>query len=109
MPLDTVQHSIHIRRKKNERVFQNIARLWEIGRQAQTQQDLLNDLHPWNAPIVLKFENVLPLLFAALGLFFSLLIFIGPANIWLQVGLVTGLFMIFGRILVMKIKNRLMR
>ena len=95
MPLDTVKHSIHIRRKKNERVFQNIARLWEIGRQAQTQQDILDGLHPWNAPIVLKFENVLPLLLAAVGLFFVLLIFILPTNIWLQLGLVTGLFMIF--------------
>ena len=95
MPLDTVQHSIHIRRKKNERVFQNIARLWEIGRQAQTQQDILDRLHPWNAPIVLKFENILPLLLAALGLFFMLLIFIGPTNIWLQLCLVSGLFMMF--------------
>ena len=95
MPLDTVQHSIHIRRKKNERVFQNIARLWEIGRQAQTQQEILDHLHPWNAPIVLKFENVLPLLLAAVGLFFMLLIFILPSNIWLQLGLVSGLFMIF--------------
>ncbi|TCB56334.1 hypothetical protein [Acinetobacter terrestris] len=95
MPLDTVRHSIHIRRKKNERVFQNIARLWEIGRQAQTQQDILDGLHPWNAPIVLKFENVLPLLLAAVGLFFVLPIFILPTNIWLQLGLVTGLFMMF--------------
>ena len=87
MPLDAVKHSIHIRRKKNERVFNNIARLWEIARQAQTHQDILDALHPWNAPIVLKFENVLPLLLAAAGLFFILLIFIHPGNIWIQISL----------------------
>ena len=95
MPLDAVKHSIHIRRKKNERVFNNIARLWEIARQAQTYQDILDALHPWNAPIVLKFENVLPLLLAAAGLFFILLIFIHPGNIWIQISLISGFFMIF--------------
>ena len=95
MPLDSVQHSIHIRRKKNERVFQNIARLQDLGRKAQSHQDILDGLHPWNAPIVLKFENVLPLLLAALGLFFMLLIFIDPSNIWMQLGLISGLLMIF--------------
>ena len=95
MPLDSVQHSIHIRRKKNERVFQNIARLQDLGRKAQSHQDILDGLHPWNAPIVLKFENVLPLLLAALGLFFILLIFIDPSNIWMQLALISGLLMIF--------------
>ena len=95
MPLDNVQHSIHIRRKKNERVFQNIARLQDLGRKAQSHQDILDGLHPWNAPIVLKFENVLPLLLAALGLFFILLIFIDPSNIWMQLALISGLLMIF--------------
>ena len=95
MPLDAVKYSIHIRRKKNERVFNNIARLWEIARQAQTYQDILDALHPWNAPIVLKFENVLPLLLAAAGLFFILLIFIHPGNIWIQISLISGFFMIF--------------
>ncbi|CAB1217457.1 hypothetical protein [Acinetobacter bouvetii] len=95
MPLNTVRHSIHIRRKKNERVFNNIARLWDIARKAQSHQNILDALHPWNAPIVLKFENVLPLLLAAVGLFFVLLIFLNPGNIWVQICLVTGLFMIF--------------
>lgn len=95
MPLDTVKHSIHIRRKKNERVFNNVARLWDITRKAQTHQDILDSLHPWNAPIVLKFENVLPLLLAAAGLFFILLIFINPGNIWIQISLISGFFMIF--------------
>lgn len=95
MPLDTVKHSIHIRRKKNERVFNNVARLWDIARKAQTHQDILDALHPWNAPIVLKFENVLPLLLAAAGLFFILLIFIHPGNIWVQISLISGFFMIF--------------
>ncbi len=41
MPIESVQQSIHIRRKKNAVVFQNIARLWDLGRQAKSHQDLL--------------------------------------------------------------------
>lgn len=95
MPLNTVRHSIHIRRKKNERVFSNIARLWDIGRSAENQQNILDGLHPWNAPIVLEFENVLPLFLAVLGVFLSFSIFIDPSNIWMKISLFVGLLMIF--------------
>lgn len=95
MPFDTVRQSIHIRRKKNERVFSNITRLWEIGRKAQSHQDILDALHPWNAPIVLKFENVLPLFLAATGVFFILILWVNPANIWTQVSCFCGLMMVF--------------
>lgn len=44
---------------------------------------------------MLKFENVLPLLLAAAGLLFMLLIFIDPSNIWMKLGLISGLLMIF--------------
>ncbi len=50
-------------------VFQNIARLWDLGQQAKTHQQLLDGLHPWNRPITLKFENNLPLALAGIGLF----------------------------------------
>lgn len=69
MPIDTIKHSIHIRRKKNKIVFDNIDRLWDIGRGADSVQDILDRLHPWNAPITLKFENVLPILLGIVGIF----------------------------------------
>lgn len=58
MPLDTIKHSIHIRRKKNQVVFDNIDKLWGIARSADTAQEILDRLHPWTAPITLKFEQV---------------------------------------------------
>lgn len=51
MPLDTIKHSIHIRRKKNQVVFDNIDKLWGIARSADTAQEILDRLHPWKAPI----------------------------------------------------------
>lgn len=95
MPLDTVQHSIHIRRKKNQRVFRNIARLWDIGKKAQSHQDILDGLHPWQDDITLKFENVLPVLLGIIGVLFCLLLLIQPSNIWLQFCLLIGLGCIF--------------
>ena len=58
MPHDTNKHSIHIRRKKNQVVFDNIDKLWGIARSADTAQEILDRLHPWKAPITLKFEQV---------------------------------------------------
>lgn len=95
MPIESVQHSLHVRRKKNERVFQNIARLWEVGRQAQSHQQLLDGLHPWNGPINLKFENNLALALGGCGLLLIAGIFIAPANIWMQSGVFFGALMLF--------------
>ena len=95
MPIDTVKHSIHIRRKKNEVVFRNIARLWDIGRNAETQQDILDGLHPWNAPITLQFENLLPLALGFIGACFALFIVIQPDHAWAQLCFVAGLIMLF--------------
>ena len=50
MPLDTIKHSIHIRRKKNKIVFDNIDRLWDIGRGADSVQDILDRLHRYLKP-----------------------------------------------------------
>lgn len=62
MPIDTVQQALHIRRKKNTQVFRNIARLWDAGQKSQTDQELLNALHPWREDHNLRFVNVLPYL-----------------------------------------------
>lgn len=95
MPIDTVKHSIHIRRKKNEVVFRNIARLWDLGRIAKSHQDLLDGLHPWNAPMTLKFENTLPRFMAIFGVLQILSIVIAPHNIWLQCNLFFGCLVMF--------------
>ena len=60
MPIDTVEQALHIRRKKNAQVFRNIARLWDIGQKAHSDQDLLDALHPWRDDHSLCFFNVLP-------------------------------------------------
>ena len=91
MPIDSVKHSFHIRRKKNDVVFRNIARLWELGRSAHDHQALLDGLHPWNAPINLKFENVLAWFQGCIGLIFLLPVWIAPANIWAQLSFILGL------------------
>ncbi|RKG52995.1 hypothetical protein D7V64_08350 [Acinetobacter cumulans] len=91
MPIDSVKHSFHIRRKKNDVVFRNIARLWELGRSAHDHQALLDGLHPWNAPINLKFENVLAWFQGCIGLIFLLPVWITPANIWAQLSFILGL------------------
>ena len=70
MPINRVKHSLHLQAKTNRRVSHNIARLWEIGAQAHSQQDILDALHPWQAPIRLKFSNHLALFLAAIGLIF---------------------------------------
>src|SRR5690606_7947953 len=95
MPIESVQQSIHIRRKKNAVVFQNIARLWEVGQQAKTNQQIFEGLHPWNDPITLKFENSLPLALAGIGLFLIGSIFIAPGNIWIQGSVFLGCLCIF--------------
>ena len=95
MPIESVQQSIHIRRKKNAVVFQNIARLWDLGRQAKTHQELLDGLHPWNGPITLKFENNLPLALALIGAMLVGAIFIAPSNIWMQGSVFLGCLLMF--------------
>lgn len=99
MPIENIQHSIHIRRKKNQLVWNNLARLWEIGAQAKSQQELLDRLHPWNAPISLRFENKLPILLGIIGLILILLFWLAPAHWALQLCLLLGGLLIFGAFL----------
>jgi hypothetical protein len=95
MPIDSVQRSIHIRRRKNNIVFQNIDRLAALSLQAKTHQDILDGLHPWNAPIKLRFDNQLPVLLGLMGLACCALIFFQADSIWLQCGFFAGLMMLF--------------
>ena len=60
MPIETVERLLHIRTKKNQHVMRNIARLWEIGQQAESDQDILDGLHPWGESKDLFFHNVIP-------------------------------------------------
>ena len=90
MPIETVQQSIHIRRKKNAVVFDNLERLWRLQHEAKSHQDILDGLHPWNAPITLKFDNFLPIVLFLAGIFCALLILISPTSIYLQLGFVAG-------------------
>lgn len=57
MPVDTVHKLIHLRSKTNKRVMQNVARLWDLSRQAQSAQEILDGLHPWGKNNSLKFHN----------------------------------------------------
>lgn len=57
MPIETSQRILALRNKKNAQVADNLARLWDIGRNSHSAEDLLNQLHPWGAPKNLKFDN----------------------------------------------------
>lgn len=69
MPL---QQFLHFRRKQNELVFRNLARLTQIGLHACSAQDLLNQLHPWNDDVSLKFDNGLPKFLIFIGIIAAL-------------------------------------
>lgn len=69
MPINTIQRLLHIRTKKNKHVMQNIARLWDIGRQATSAQDILDALHPWETSKDLFFYNAIPFLLTIFAIF----------------------------------------
>lgn len=95
MPIDTVKQSLHLRRKTNEVVFRNIARLWELAHKAKSHQDLLDGLHPWNDPIQLKFQNTLPLFMAVFGVLQMLSLILAPHHIGLQCNFALGCLVLF--------------
>lgn len=71
MPLNTIQRMMHIRSVHNQKVMHNVARLWDISRQAQSSQDILDGLHPWGKNNHLQFHNSLSygfMIFALLSL-----------------------------------------
>lgn len=95
MPLESIQNSLHIRRKKNDLVFQNIARLWDIHKNAKSHQEILDGLHPWNAPTGLKFENTQPYFLGIIGVLLCLSLYIDAANGYLQITFAIGIVLIF--------------
>ena len=79
MSIQSLQRALHLRRRKNAHVFRNIARLWEIGEQAETHQHILDQLHPWRDNPTLRFDNGLPKLLMLLGVFSLLMMFALPS------------------------------
>lgn len=82
MPIESIQKTLHIRRKINRQVFANIDRLWTLGQSVTNHQELLDGLHPWNAPISLRFNNVLPLSLALFGFLSFFTVFFYPHGLW---------------------------
>ncbi len=72
MPVETVKYTLRIHRKINRQVLDNIARLWQVGQQAKTYQDILDGLHPWGDHPGLKFNNVLPFILLVIASGFTL-------------------------------------
>lgn len=78
MPIETSQRILALRSQKNAEVEHNLARLWQIGRNSHSAEDLLNQLHPWSAPKHLKFDNALAILTALVGAVFILPLLLDP-------------------------------
>lgn len=68
MPIKTVHQLIHLRSKTNKQVMNNVARLWEICRHAQSAQDILDGLHPWGKYNSLEFHNRFSYVFIMIGM-----------------------------------------
>lgn len=86
MPVETVKYTLRIHRKINRQVLDNIARLWQVGQQAKTYQDILDGLHPWGDHPGLKFNNVLPFILLVIASGFTLF-----GIFFIQHGLIAGL------------------
>lgn len=84
MPIETTQHALHLRAKKNAAVFRNIDRLWDIGKNSHSAPQILAKLYPWGSPNALKFSNALPLFFVFIGLLCLFLFLFNPTIIWMQ-------------------------
>ncbi|WP_227591258.1 hypothetical protein [Acinetobacter shaoyimingii] len=68
MPIQSIQHVLHFRTRKNKQVMQNLERLWQIDADAHTAQDILDALHPWGGNPELRFHNTLPFFIVLCGL-----------------------------------------
>ncbi|MCU4414258.1 hypothetical protein KTH71_09425 [Acinetobacter sp. WU_MDCI_Axc73] len=79
MPIESLQRTLHIRRKKNAHVFRNIARLQEIGEKAEAHQQILDQLHPWGDNPTLRFDNGLPKFLMLMGVISFLGMFVLPS------------------------------
>ena len=84
MPIETSQRILAIRSKKNAQVADNLARLWQIGRNSHSAEELLNQLHPWGAPNHLKFDNGLAILICLIAGFLLLPLLMHPSALVTQ-------------------------
>ena len=84
MPIKTSQRILHLRTQKNAEVEDNLARLWHIGRNSHSAEDLLKQLHPWGAPNSLKFDNGLAIFLICITALLLLPTFLQPSAIWAQ-------------------------
>lgn len=78
MPIETSQRILHLRSKQNAEVEDNLARLWQIGRNSHSAQDILDQLHPWGASRRLKFDNALAFVLGGMGTLLLLLLLFQP-------------------------------
>ena len=95
MPIDTVQHFMHVTTKKNKQVMHNVARLWTIGQQAKSAQDILDALHPWKDCKELYFYNNFARLLFIMGVLTSLFGWIIHAYIPFAFSLTGGALLCF--------------
>lgn len=108
MPIDQIRQRLHLQRKKNAIVFQNIERLWNIGKNCSSEQDILDRLHPWQAPTQLRFDNQLSFLLIVAGAIFLLVFLIQPSHILTQLSLLTGCFLFFFAYLYYESKQKIL-
>lgn len=95
MPIETIQHFMHVTTKKNKQVMLNVARLWTIGQQAQSAQDILDALHPWKDCKELYFYNNLARLLFIVGVLTCLFGWIIHAYIPFALSLTGGALLCF--------------
>lgn len=84
MPIETSQHLLALRSKKNAQVAHNLARLWDIARHSHSAEHILEQLHPWGVSGCLKFDNSLAIFIAFLAAVFLLPLVAYPTVIWTQ-------------------------
>lgn len=95
MPIDQLKSSIHVRRKKNRLVFDNLARLEQIARSSHSQAEILQALHPWNAPMNLQFSNQLPIFLGICGAISLLPTFCGFSHTAVYLLFIAGVVALF--------------
>ena len=105
MPIETVQHAVHIRRKQNALVFRNIARLWDIARHSQSEQQLLDQLHPWQANPRLKFDNGLAIFLLLSAVLLLLPWMLLSTSIWTQITALLSVVLLFWSYLIYEPKK----
>lgn len=95
MPIQIAERFLHIRRKKNQQVMRNIARLWQIEKEVHSEQELLDRLHPWGEVRDLKFYNGLSFVLGISGCLWLVFGWFLRQYVPFPLCLVVGSFLIF--------------